>query len=59
MDAMTVSEIAALLGITRQGVDYIARTDASFPAPVVASPRLRVWERADIEKWAKQAGRLK
>ena len=56
---MTVSEIAALLGITRQGVDYITKTDASFPSPVVASPRLRVWERADIEKWAKQAGRLK
>jgi predicted transcriptional regulator len=56
---MTAGEIAKLLGKTRQGVDYIAKNDPSFPAPVAALSIGRVWERADIEKWARAKRRLK
>lgn len=45
------SEIAKLLGVTRQRVDEITRTAADFPAPEVELASGRVWTRAAVEYW--------
>jgi hypothetical protein len=54
-----VAEIAAMLGITRQGVDKLIRTRADFPAPTAVLTAGRIWEREDVEKWARETRRLK
>ena len=52
------SEIGAMLGISRQRVDQIVRTDKRFPEPEATIGRgVRVWSRHAIEKWAKATGR--
>ena len=52
------SEIGAMLGISRQRVDQIVRTDKRFPEPeATIGRRVRVWSRHAIEKWAKETGR--
>jgi predicted DNA-binding transcriptional regulator AlpA len=56
---MSAAEIAELLGISRQRVDQIAKTDPTFPQPVVVLRRIRVWETAAVEKWARETGRIK
>ena len=43
-----------LLGISRQGVDYLAKNDPTFPAPLAVLSIGRVWERRDVEKWARE-----
>ena len=45
-----------LLGISRQGVDYLAKNDPTFPAPLAVLSIGRVWERRDVEKWARETG---
>jgi predicted DNA-binding transcriptional regulator AlpA len=54
---MGVTEIANLLGISRQRVSQLARTE-TFPEPVARLSGGIIWERADIERWAREAGRL-
>lgn len=56
---MTSSQVADLLGVSRQRVDQIVKTDPTFPAPALVLPSGRVWEKADVEKWARATGRLK
>ena len=56
---MSATEIAALLGISRQRVDQIAKADPTFPAPVAILSGIRVWETADVERWARETGRIK
>jgi predicted DNA-binding transcriptional regulator AlpA len=56
---MSAAEITELLGISRQRVDKIAKTDPTFPKPVAVLRRIRVWETADVEKWARATGRIK
>ena len=56
---MGAQEVADLIGVTRQGVSHIAKTDPNFPEPVAVLAGGRVWERADIEKWAREKGRIK
>ncbi len=56
---MTSGDVAKLLGTSRQGVHYMVMNDPTFPAPVVDLPNGRLWERADIEKWARATGRIK
>jgi len=46
-----------MLKISRQRVDKIAKTDPTFPRPVAVLRRIRVWETADVEKWAQSSGR--
>jgi hypothetical protein len=43
--------IAQMLGVTRQRVDQLYRTDPDFPEPVIANPKLRLWDRRVIEQW--------
>lgn len=53
-----VAEIAKLLGVSRQRVDELARTDPAFPAPAAKLTAGRVWETADVERWARETGRI-
>ena len=53
-----LTEIAAMLEVSRQRVDQLARRE-DFPAPEVELASGRVWEREAVEKWAKATGRLK
>ena len=53
-----LTEIAELLGLTRQGVDYLVRNDPMFPAPVAVLHAGRIWEREAIESWARAEGRI-
>lgn len=54
---MGVHEIAELLGVSRQRVDEISRTDERFPGPVDTLRSGRIWRREDVEAWAQAAGR--
>lgn len=54
---MSTPEIAELLGVTRQRVDQLSRTEG-FPEPAAELAIGRVWERADVERWARETGRL-
>lgn len=51
------AEIAELLGVTNQRVDQLSRTDA-FPAPIAVLAAGRIWKRDDIERWARETGRI-
>lgn len=55
---MGVAEIAELLGVTRQRVHQLRQIEG-FPAPARALAIGPVWESADIERWAREAGRIK
>ncbi|MGD0984462.1 MAG: DNA-binding protein [Acidimicrobiales bacterium] len=55
---MTAGQVAQLLGVSRQRVHQLTEEDPTFPAPVAVLSIGRVWERADIEKWARATGRL-
>jgi len=52
-----VSEIAAMLGISRQRVHQLVAEDADFPKPTVVLNAGAVWERAAVEAWTKRVGR--
>lgn len=56
---MSAKEIATLLGISRQRVDRIAKTDIDFPQPVAVLSGIRVFETKAIEAWARKRGRIK
>jgi len=58
VDPMTAGQVAQLLGVSRQRVHQLTEEDPTFPAPVAVLSIGRVWERADIEKWARATGRL-
>ena len=45
-----ISGIAELLGITRQGADFLSKRP-DFPAPAHKLPTGRVWVRSEIEEW--------
>jgi prophage regulatory protein len=53
------TEIGVLLGVSRQRVDQLTREDETFPKPVAELAAGRVWDREDVEKWARMTGRLK
>jgi predicted DNA-binding transcriptional regulator AlpA len=58
-DLIGPSEIAAMLGVTRQYVDRLSREDPTFPQPEARPSSGRIWSRAKVEKWAGATGRLK
>lgn len=45
------SEIASLLGVSRQRVDEITRAAPDFPPPEVELISGRVWSRKAVEAW--------
>ncbi|HEX7165424.1 MAG TPA: hypothetical protein VF230_00455 [Acidimicrobiales bacterium] len=46
-----VAEIAEMLGVSRQRVDAITRTDDTFPSPEVELASGRVWTREKVDEW--------
>ena len=57
MEVVGVTEVAALLGVSRQRVDQISHSDLDFPEPMTTLGRGRLWEKRSIEKWARETGR--
>jgi predicted DNA-binding transcriptional regulator AlpA len=54
---MGVAEVAAFLSVSRQRVQQLARRP-DFPAPVARLAATPVWESVDIERWAREDGRI-
>lgn len=54
---MGVTEIADLLGVSRQRVQQLAKTEG-FPAPYDVLTMGAIWLRVDVERWAREVGRL-
>lgn len=52
-----LTEIARMLGVSRQRVGQLAKVEG-FPEPTVVLAAGPVWESADVEAWARAAGRL-
>ena len=48
-----LSEIATMLGVSRQRVGQLVRDYEDFPAPVAELASGRIWETAAVEAWAK------
>lgn len=46
-----------MLGVSRQRVQQLVRAE-DFPRPEVALEMGKVWQRADVEAWARSHGRL-
>ncbi len=53
-----ITEIARLLGVSRQRVGQLAKAE-TFPSPAAVLAAGPVWERADVDRWAQESGRLK
>ena len=49
-DLVGITEIATLLGVSRQRADQLTRRP-DFPEPLVTLPRRRAWERKKVEAW--------
>lgn len=47
-----------MLGVSKQRVDQLLRSDPTFPSPQAKLTAGRVWKRTDIEAWARRTGRL-
>ena len=58
MELLSLTDIAELLDMTRQGADKLVKRDGTFPAPEVLTGGTRVWKRADVERWARETGRI-
>jgi predicted DNA-binding transcriptional regulator AlpA len=59
MELLSLTDIAELLEMTRQGADKLVKRESTFPAPVaVLTGRTRVWKRDDVERWARETGRI-
>ncbi|WP_377324986.1 helix-turn-helix transcriptional regulator [Pimelobacter simplex] len=54
---MGVAEVAELLGVSRQRVTQLAKA-AGFPRPYDTLAMGPVWLKVDVEKWARETGRL-
>jgi hypothetical protein len=57
LDLVGATDIAAMLGITRQRVNQLVVL-AGFPTPVGQLRRTRIWKREDVEAWARATGRV-
>ena len=55
---MGLTEIARLLGVSRQRVHQLSKADG-FPEPAAVLAAGPVWETATVEAWARETGRLK
>lgn len=54
---MDLHAIADLLGVSKQRAQQLAAAD-KLPEPVAELRIGRVWLRSDIEKWARETGRI-
>ena len=53
LDLVGVAEVAAMMGVSRQRVHEVIRSDADFPEPVADLAAGRIWQRRDVEAWMK------
>lgn len=53
-----LTEIAELLGISRQRVHKLSQEASGFPEPFARLSAGLIWLRADIEEWARDTGRI-
>lgn len=51
LDLVSVTEIAEILGVSRQRVNQLIDTYADFPTPEAELAIGRVWSREQIEEW--------
>lgn len=51
LDLVGVAEIAEMLGVSRQRIHAIIKTDPSFPEPVAVLTAGKIWERSVIRRW--------
>ncbi len=51
VELVSVTEIAELLGVSRQRVNQLIQTYSDFPEPEANLAIGRVWRRAAIEAW--------
>jgi hypothetical protein len=58
LDLVGVTEIAELLNVSRQRVHQMIREYLDFPAPVAEITAGKIWERKDVEDWARRSGRI-
>lgn len=54
---MGLTEIAELLGVTRQRAHQLAAT-YGFPEPLARLAVGPIWSRKDVERWAREVGRI-
>jgi hypothetical protein len=52
-----LTEIAEMLGVSRQYADRLVRTDG-FPQLEAVITAGRIWRRDEVEGWARAGGRL-
>ncbi len=57
IDVVGTWEIAEMIGVSRQRVDKISRTDAGFPDPAAELRSGRIWWRTDVVAWMSSTGR--
>jgi predicted DNA-binding transcriptional regulator AlpA len=50
-EVVGVTEVAAVLGVSRQRVDQLIGSYWDFPLPIASLAGGRVWERHDVEAW--------
>jgi predicted DNA-binding transcriptional regulator AlpA len=58
LDLVGLSEIAEMLGLSRQRVHQLVDTDETFPKTVAEINAGRIWRRSDVERWARRVGRM-
>jgi FtsZ-interacting cell division protein YlmF len=46
-----VAEIAQMVGVSRQRINELVRSDPDFPTPEAELAAGRIWTRKDIERW--------
>jgi FtsZ-interacting cell division protein YlmF len=58
-DLVGVAEIAGMIGISRQRVNELVRTDPGFPEPEAELAAGRIWTKASVEAWMIARSRAK
>jgi predicted DNA-binding transcriptional regulator AlpA len=59
-DLLDTTEVAAVLGLSNwRGVHVYRRRYEDFPTPIIERGRCLLWQRSEVEKWARKTGRLK
>jgi predicted DNA-binding transcriptional regulator AlpA len=59
-DLLDSTEVAAVLGLTNwRGVSVYRKRYADFPGPIIEKGKCSLWQRSDVEKWARATGRIK
>jgi hypothetical protein len=60
LDLLTATEVARMLGCTRQNVSKLARKSAAgvsrsgFPAPAITYAAGALWDRRAVERWEEE-----